>query len=147
MRGLIFSFRNRFMNLASSTPPAVPKPKATTPMPIMARVLGLRKVVPVAVAPTLMPRKMVTMFISSFCMVLLSRSSTPHSLARLPNIRQAISGAAEGTSRATNTVTTTGNRIFSRLLTSRRGFMTICRSFSVVRAFMMGGWMTGTRAM
>ena len=109
-------------------------------MPIMARVLGLRKVVPVAVAPTLMPRKMVTMFISSFCMVLLSRSSTPHSLARLPNIRQAISGAAEGTSRATNTVT-------SRLLTSRRGFITICRSFSVVRAFMMGGWMTGTRAM
>ena len=34
MRGLIFSFTKRFMNLARSTPPAVPKPKATTPMNI-----------------------------------------------------------------------------------------------------------------
>jgi len=135
------------MNLASRTPPAVPKPKATTPMPMIARVLGLRKVAPVAVAPTLIPRKMVTMFISSFCMVLLRRSSTPHSLARLPSIRQAISGAAEGTSRATNTVTTMGKKIFSFLLTSRRGFMTIWRSSLVVSAFIMGGWITGTRAM
>ena len=134
------------MNLASSTPPAVPKPKATTPIPMIARVLGLRKVAAVAVAPTEMPRKIVTMFISSFCMVLLRRSSTPHSLARLPSIRQAIRGAAEGTSSATNTVTTTGKKIFSFLLTWRRGFMTICRSFSVVRAFMIGGWITGTRA-
>ena len=101
---------------------------------------------PVAVAPTLTPRKMVTMFISSFCMVLLRRSSTPHSLARLPSIRQAISGAAEGTSSATNTVTTMGKKIFSRLLTSRRGFMTIWRSSLVVSAFMMGGWITGTSA-
>ena len=29
MRGLIFSFRKRFMILARITPPAVPKPKAT----------------------------------------------------------------------------------------------------------------------
>ena len=56
-------------------------------------------------------------------------------------------GAAEGTRRATKMVTTMGKRIFSRLLTSRRGRMTISRSFLVVRAFMMGGWITGTRAM
>ena len=135
------------MNLASSTPPAVPKPKATMPMPRIISVLGLRNVAPVAVAPTLTPRKMVTMFISSFCMVLLRRSVTPHSLARLPNIRQAISGAAEGTSSATKMVTTMGKMIFSFLLTSRRGFMTIWRSCSVVRAFMIGGWITGTSAM
>ena len=57
-----------------------------------------------------------------------------------------MSGAAEGTSSATNTVTTTGKKIFSFLLTSRRGRMTIWRSFSVVSAFMMGGWITGTSA-
>ena len=139
MRGLIFSFRKRFMILASSTPPAVPKPKATTPIARICRVCTLRKVVAVAVAPTETPRKITTMFISSLAEVLVSRSTTPDSLNRLPSIRQAIRGAAEGTSRATNTVTTTGKTIFSRLLTSRRGRMTICRSVLVVRARMMGG--------
>ena len=66
MRGLIFSLRNRFMNLASRTPPAVPKLKATTPMTMILMVWRDRKVVPVAVAPTLTPRKMVTMLMSSF---------------------------------------------------------------------------------
>ena len=106
-----------------------------------------RKVAPVAVAPTDTPRKMVTMLMSSFCTVLLSRSVTPHSLNRLPSIRQAMRGPAEGTSRATKIVTTMGKMIFSFLDTCRRGFMTICRSFSVVSSFMIGGWMTGTRAM
>ena len=147
MRGLIFSFRKRFISLASSTPPAVPKPKATTPMHMILMVSQARKVLAVAVAPTEMPRKMVTMFISSFWAVLFRRSTTPLSLNRLPSIRQAISGPAEGTSRATNTVTTMGKRIFSRLDTSRRGRMTISRSALVVRTRMMGGWMTGTRAM
>ena len=134
------------MNLASRTPPAVPKLKATTPMSMILMVWRDRKVVPVAVAPTLTPRKMVTILMSSFCTVLLSRSVTPHSLKRLPSMRQAMRGAAEGTSRATKMVTTMGNTIFSFLLTSRRGFMTIWRSFSVVSSFMMGGWITGTRA-
>ena len=134
------------MNLASSTPPAVPRAKAMTPSSMIARVLVARKVAPVAVAPTDTPRKMVTMFISSFWTVLLRRSVTPHSLKRLPSIRQAISGPAEGTSRATKMVTTMGKMIFSVLLTWRRGFMTIWRSLSVVSSFIMGGWITGTRA-
>ncbi len=113
---------------------------------MMASVLGAQAVAPVAVAPTDTPRKTVTMFISSFCTVLLSRSVTPHSLNRLPSIRHAISGAAEGTSRATKMVTTMGKMIFSVLETWRRGFMTILRSFSVVSSFMMGGWITGTSA-
>ena len=54
------------MSLASSTPPAVPKPKASTPTTMMPSVLDDRKVEAVAVAPTVVPRKMVTMFISSF---------------------------------------------------------------------------------
>ena len=61
-------------------------------------------------------------------------------------MRQAMRGAAEGTSSATKMVTTMGKMIFSFLLTSRRGFITIWRSFSVVSSFMMGGWITGTSA-
>ena len=72
-------------------------PNATTPIAMISMVVrSVRKVVAVAVAPTVMPRKMVTMFISSFCAVLVRRSATPDSLKRLPSIRQPISGAAEG---------------------------------------------------
>ena len=101
----------------------------------------------VAVAPTVVPRKMVTMFISSFWAVLFRRSTTPLSRNRLPSIRQPTSGAAEGSSRLTMMVTAMGKMIFSRLLTGRSCSMTISRSFLVVRARMMGGWMTGTSAM
>ena len=58
----------------------------------------------------------------------------------------AISGAAEGTSRATKAVTAIGKIIFSVFETSRRGFITIARSFFEVSARMMGGWITGTSA-
>ena len=127
------------MILARTTPPAVPKPKATMPISMMAMVWRLRKVRPVAVAPTDTPRKMVTMLMSSFCTVLLRRSTAPHSLKRLPSIKQAIRGAAEGTSRATKMATMMGKMIFSVLETCRRGFITIFRSASEVRRRMMGG--------
>ena len=84
---------------------------------MMISVLGDRKVLAVAVQPTEMPRKMVTMFISSFWAVLLSRSTTPVSLNSTPSIRQATSGAAEGTSRETKMVMTRGKMIFSVRLT------------------------------
>ena len=92
-----------------------------------------------AVAPTDTPRNMVTIFISSFCAVLESLSVTPHSLSRLPNISMPISGAAEGTSRDTNIVTTMGNIIFSVLETGLSCSMDIWRSFFVVSAFIIGG--------
>ena len=44
-------------------------------------------------------------------------------------------------------VTMMGNKIFSVLETGRSCFILILRSLSVVSAFMMGGWMTGTNAM
>ncbi len=43
-------------------------------------------------------------------------------------------------------VTMMGKMIFSVLVTVRSCFITTVRSFLVVRAFMMGGWITGTRA-
>ena len=124
----------------------MPSANATTPMTRILSVCQLRKASAVAVAPTEMPRKTVTMFISSFCTVLLRRSTTPHSRMRLPSIRLPISGAAEGSSRETKIVTMMGKMIFSVLLTSRSCFISIWRSFLVVSSFMMGGWMTGTSA-
>ncbi len=76
-------------------------------------VSSCRKVEPVAVAPTVTPRKIVTMFISSFCAVLDRRSTTPDSRNRLPSISIPTSGAAEGTSSDTKMVTTIGKMIFS----------------------------------
>ncbi len=138
---------NTFISFASSTPPAEPMPKATMPIASIDRVLRFRKLSAVAVAPTEIPRNMVTMFISSFWAVLLRRSTTPLSFIRLPSIRQPTSGAAEGSMKDTKIVTTMGNRIFSVFETGRSCFIFILRSSEVVRAFMMGGWMTGTRAM
>ena len=60
--GLIFSLEKRFMNLAKSTPPALPIPKAMIPIERMRIVSRLRNVAPVAVAPTDKPRKITTMF-------------------------------------------------------------------------------------
>ncbi len=42
---------------------------------------------------------------------------------------------------------TTGNMMRTRLLTGRDGFMRISRSLRVVSSLMIGGWITGTRAM
>ena len=78
---------------------------------------------------------------------MLRRSTTPHSRIRLPSIRQPIKEAAEGTRKDTKMVTMMGNSTFSVLETGRSCFILILRSASVVRAFMMGGWITGTRAM
>ena len=91
------------------------------------------------VAPTLMPRNSVTIFIRAFWATSLSRSVTPVSFSRLPNIRQPIRGAVEGSSSTTKIVTTIGNRIFSVLLTSRSCVIFTLRSFSVVSARIMGG--------
>ena len=40
-----------------------------------------------------------------------------------------------------------GKQIFSIFFTSRSGGILMRRSFFVVRAFMIGGWMIGTSAM
>ena len=79
----------------------------------------MRKVSAPIVAPTLVARKMVMMFISAFCTVSESLSVTPVSRKRLPSISQPISGAVEGRSRMTKVLTTTGKIIFSVFETSR----------------------------
>ena len=137
--GLILPPVSLFISLASSTPPAVPQPKANTPRTTIFRVLAVRKVEPLVVAPTVRPRKMVTMLHSSFWIVLFRRSVTPLTRQRLPNIRQPTREAASGSSRDTTMVTMIGKMTSSVLETGRSCGMRIRRSFLVVSAFMMGG--------
>ena len=73
----------------------------------------LRKASAVAVAPTVVPRKMTTMLFSSFWAAFDRRSTPPLSFIRLPSIRQPISVAAEGRIRLTMMATTMGKMIFS----------------------------------
>ena len=98
-----------------------------------------RNTEPVAVAPTVTPRNIVIIFISSFCAVLNSLSTTPLSRNRLPSISIPTSGAASGRKIATTITTRTGNMIFSSFETGLSCFITIVRSFFVVRAFIIGG--------
>ncbi|VGQ13420.1 hypothetical protein SB5544_05187 [Klebsiella variicola] len=87
------------------------------------------------------------MLINAFCTVSLSRSTTPLSRIRLPKQNIPSSGAASGSRRATSSNSTAGKRIFSRRLTVRSCTMRIFRSLSLVSAFMIGGWISGTSAM
>ena len=48
--------------------------------------------------------------------------------------------------KAQRTSTTMGKIILSSLLTLRSCFISTFLSFSVVRSFMMGGWISGIRA-
>ena len=114
---------------------------------MMNRVRVFRKVLAEVVQPTDRARKMVMMFISSLPAVFWIRSTTPDSFIRLPSISIPTRTAASGTIRETIMVTMMGKTILSVLVTARSCFMTTVRSFLVVSAFMMGGWMTGTSAM
>ena len=90
---------------------------------------------------------MVTILISAFWVVSDSRFTTPHSRIRLPNASMPISGAADGSNKATSSSSINGKIMRSAFETSRSCTISILRSASVVRAFMIGGWISGTSAM
>ena len=138
---------SRFMAFAMSTPEAVEIPKATTPRARIMSVSTCRKRSPDMVMPTLVPRKMVTALMISFCDAFDSRSATPHSRKKLPNISMPMSAEAGGTRSTHKTVTRSANRSFSRRDTERKERMRISRSLRVVSKRMIGGWMRGTSAM
>ncbi len=86
------------------------------------------------------------MYIRALEAVSVSCLTTPHSLNRLPSISIPTRGAVVGRIKDTTTVTTIGNRIFSSLLTGRSCPILIFLSFSVVKSFIIGGWIIGTSA-
>ncbi len=117
IKGLVLPPEKRISSLPKSTPAAVPKANARTPKTKIMIVLVVRKVSALAVAPTVTPRKMVTMLISSFWAVLLKRSVTPDSRRKFPNIKLPKRGRALGTINPPNRVTIKGKSSLSTLLT------------------------------
>ena len=87
------------------------------------------------------------MYISALLAVSVSWWTTPLSRNRLPSISIPTSGAVVGRMRQTTMVTMIGKRIFSILDTGRSCAILIFLSDSDVSAFMIGGWMIGTRDM
>ncbi len=109
-------------------------------------VLGFIKASAVAVAPTESPRNIVTIFTRAFCAVSESLPTTPDSLNKLPSINIPINGNKDGNNKVTIIVTTIGNTIFSICLTCLSCPIFILRSSLVVRAFIIGGCISGTSA-
>ena len=117
------------MILPNNTPPAVEIPKATTPKPIIFNVSKDKNVVALAVAPTQMPNKIVTIYNKAFDAVANRLGTTPDSLIKFPSINIPIKEAHEGTIKITTKVTKIGNKIFSNLDTSRNCSILTRRSF------------------
>ncbi len=136
-----------YISFPSSTPLAVPIENAISPSPMMNSVSITRNSAADILLPTLTPSSIVTMLTSSFCAVFERRSTTPASRRRLPSMSMPTSGVAAGMESAMTIVVTTGNTIFTRCDTCFTSLITTTRSFSEVRARMIGGWITGTRAM
>ncbi len=145
--GLIFSVRNKFMNLANNTPPAVAMANDNAPSPKICSDWERKNVSACVLAPTEKPSKIVTMSIIAVRAVLASRSVTILSFSRLPKNSMPNSTIAPGAISVQIKKAATGKIIFSRLETFRGGFMRIKRSSRVVSNRMIGGWMTGTSAM
>ena len=109
--GLIFVFKNRFINLANSTPPIVSKINAIRPIPIIRSVSTRTNASARILNEIVMPSSRVIRFASSFCAVWESAGSTPHSRIRFPNIRNPTSATDAGEISPTMIVTTIGNAI------------------------------------
>ncbi len=147
--GLIFLFlgRMRLKSFTNSTPLLEAITKAMKPRKKMKIVCGVRNCEACVDAPTVMPRRMVTMSVSAFEAVFARRVVTPHSRSRLPKKSMPSRGRPEGTTKQVRSMPTMGKMIFSFWLTARAGFILMRRSFFVVNRRISGGWITGTRAM
>ena len=99
----------------------------------------LRNASALVVAPTLVPSKITTMYISALLAVSCNCLTTPDSLNKLPNISIPTNGAVVGKIITTTIVTTIGNKIFSNCETCLSCSILISRSFLVVNNFIIGG--------
>ena len=120
----------KFISFANNIPAIVAEINATRPKIKIAIVSNCKNTLPGIVDPTANPRIITTIFINSFCAVLLNLSTTPHSLNKLPNIKIPTNGDALGTRMLITTVHIIGNKILALFDTSFfAGGITICLSF------------------
>ncbi len=127
------------ISLPKSTPAAVPNANAIKPRATIFKVSQFRNASALVVAPTEVPSRITTMYISALDAVSVSCLTTPDSLNRLPSISIPTKGAVVGRIKQTTIVTTIGKRIFSNLETGRSCAILIFLSFSVVNSFIIGG--------
>ena len=145
---LLSFFRNRFKNFAKRTPQTISPTKAIRPRSIIERVWRCKNSFPRIEAPTERPKSKVTMFAISFCADFVIFSKMPLSFIRLPSIKKPISGEACGTIMLTMMVVSIGKAIIFHWEMVRSFVGTLrLRSFFVVRSFMVGGMIIGTRDM
>ena len=137
--GLIFPFDSLDMIFPIRSPPVVPNANANTPIRIINNVLVLRNTSAVALLPTITPRIIVIILISSFLAVFVSLGTTSDYFIKLPSINIPRSGIADGKIIPTIPVTAIGKTIFSVLDTGRSCSITIPLSFLEVRSFIIGG--------
>ena len=90
-------------------------------------------------APTVMPKMMVTMSVMALLAVLARRVVTPLSRSKLPKKSIPSSGRPLGTTKQVRIRPKIGKRIFSVCDTLRAGFMRMRRSFLVVSRRITGG--------
>ena len=109
---------NLDINLPTNTPPAVAKLNAIIPSSnILAKLIAWLSSDNIAVAPTASPKKIVIAYNNVFAAASTKLGTQPDSLIKLPNISIPIKAAQEGIRIITTTITTIGNKIFSRLET------------------------------
>ena len=113
----------------------------------MARVRGLRKAGPSIVAPIVTPRNMVATSMITPPAARESRSVTPDSRSRFPNISMPTSGPQEGTARAATTAVTMGKTTRAVFDTGFAWGMSMALSARVVSRRRIGGWRIGTSDM
>ena len=149
MRGLILlpSLQKRFISLAPHTPPNVATANEQAPKAKMMSESTVKNTSAWVEAPTVRPNNMVTMSMSGLAAVLARRFVTPLSFNRLPKNSIPKSGSADGLMKVVSNKPTIGKMTFSVLPTIRGSFIFIKRSSLVVSKRMIGGWMTGTKAM
>ena len=148
MSGLIFLpfGRNRLNTLTKSTPDIEAMINAIAPRKKIFSVSKVKNSEACVDAPTVRPSSITMMSLRALLAVLARRVVTPLSRSRLPKKSMPSNGRADGTTKQVRSKPTIGNMIFSFCDTARAGFILITRSFFVVSRRMIGGWISGTRA-
>ena len=132
--------------MTKSTPAAVAITKERAPSTKISTDLGWRNLSACVEQPTVTPMRIVTISTSGPLAVLASLLVTPLSLRRLPKKSIPRSGIPDGTMNAVIRNPITGNIFFSPEVTARGAFILMSLSLCVVRSFIIGGWITGTKA-
>ena len=112
MIGFIFCLKNKLTNFTPKIPPTVEKIKATTAKPMITKVRGLKKIRAGMSPPTHIAKRNIRMSFSALPAVA-SRSVTPLTFNKLPNIIMPTRGAHFGTSSVAIMKTMIGKRTSS----------------------------------